>query len=445
MLSNNKTESSTKPLSRNTYIDSILWGGQRWSDNTITYSFNSGSFSDGKTDWSEGERKVIEEALASWESVANIEFERVEDDDPDANFKFNLSLDLPEDILGMFNPPGEPGAGEGYFNWQELGGIDFEDLKPGSEGFLVIVHEIGHGLGLAHPHDEAGGSDVFPGLYSTLFPEESFGTNELNQGVWTTMSYNQGFDGAGFQGSPMAFDIAAIQHLYGENPNFAKDNNTYTLPRYNGKDTYYKGIWDTDGIDTIVTPSTFGDATIDLRDASLEGYSAGGHISSVNNIDGGFTIANGVEIENAKGSSGNDKITGNKLKNKLIGNVGADTLTGGEGHDTLLGGRGDDVLRGSDPGEFESGAGEFDRLTGNAGADTFVLGDVVEAYYGGSGYATITDFDWREDDLIRLSGSSADYTLDKKSDGTFIKKGKDTIAFVEGDEELLFSADFEFV
>lgn len=91
--------------------------------------------------------------------------------------------------------------------------------------------------------------------------------------------------------------------------------------------------------------------------------------------------ANGVDfkdklsgIENAIGSDGSDKITGNNASNvlwgmgghdQIWGNGGNDTLMGGGGHDRLYGGEGTDVLIG--------GVGQ-DKLHGGAGKDTFVVG-----------------------------------------------------------------------
>ena len=351
---------------------------------------------------------------------------------------------LSDDILGLFNPPGEDDAGEGYFNRELLGGKNFENLEPGSFGFLVILHEIGHGLGLAHPHDEAGGSNLYPGLYSSIAPESSLGIDGLNQGIWTVMSYNDGFDGAGRQGSPMSFDIAAIQHLYGENPDFAAGNNTYTLPIANGSDTYYQSIWDTSGVDRLVAPADSQTATIDLRPAALVGSDAGGYISTVDGIDGGFTIANGVEIENASGSSGNDELTGNQLANRLVGNGGDDLLTGGEASDTLVGGAGNDTLTGIDSSGFSFGSGEYDTLRGGAGADDFILGDRDGSYYEGRGYATITDFDPLENDIIQLFGSSDDYMFEQRNNGTFIRENKDAVGFVVGEQDLS-NRDIRFV
>jgi serralysin len=58
----------------------------------------------------------------------------------------------------------------------------------------------------------------------------------------------------------------------------------------------------------------------------ITGPNAGGYISSVAGIYGGFTIANGVVIEDAIGGSGNDSITGNEADNYLSGGSGNDYM-----------------------------------------------------------------------------------------------------------------------
>lgn len=446
MIPVNRSQVSERPAADNIYVDGILWGGARWSSNKITYSFNSGNDLRQTRDWSAGEIEVMEAVLATWSAVADLEFARVADDNTDANFKLNLGGDFEENIYARFAPPGERNQGEGYFNRELMGGSDFKELQPGSLGFLVLVHEIGHGLGLAHPHDDAGGSDLYPGLYAGLDPEDSVGANGLNQGVWTTMSYNQGLNGFGVQGSPMTFDIAAIQHLYGANDNFADEDNTYTLDNRDTTETHYRGIWDTDGEDTIRAVPLSADATIDLRAATLEGKNAAGYISSVDDIDGGFTIANGVEIENALGGLGNDTLTGNSLENRLSGSGGDDRLTGGDKTDTLLGGTGNDTLIGADLTEIAAGRGEYDRLTGGAGADVFVLGDSLKAHYLGNGFATVTDFDSSEGDRLRAYGLASDYDFQTaESGGIHVIYRGNRLAHVLGEEELTTALDFDFV
>jgi Ca2+-binding RTX toxin-like protein len=56
----------------------------------------------------------------------------------------------------------------------------------------------------------------------------------------------------------------------------------------------------------------------------------------------------------------------------------------------------------------------LDILTGGAGADTFVLGR-QRIYYRGTGYATITDFDSVEGDIIQLLGDSSQYQLHQEN------------------------------
>lgn len=63
-------------------------------------------------------------------------------------------------------------------------------LRKGGEGFATVLHEILHGMGLVHPHDDGGSSSVFPGVTQ---PFGDFGTDGQNQDVYAIMSYNSDF------------------------------------------------------------------------------------------------------------------------------------------------------------------------------------------------------------------------------------------------------------
>ena len=192
----------------------------------------------------------------------------------------------------------------------------------------------------------------------------SLGVFNLNQGVYTQMSYNGGWqthpDGSITGGDPTgfrsdagwlatmgAFDIAKLQLRYGVHPDYATGDNVYTLLDVNAEGTYFETIYDTGGIDTIAYNGVRG-AQIDLNTATLDySVTGGGIVSFVHNlpgetaaqaIKGGFTIANGVVIENATGGTGNDVLIGNDVANVLTGNDGNDAFMGRGGNDTIVGG-----------------------------------------------------------------------------------------------------------
>jgi serralysin len=100
-------------------------------------------------------------------------------------------------------------------------------------------------------------------------------------------------------------------------------------------------------------------------------------VSSVNGVMGGYTIAAGVVIENARGGNGNDRIVGNGAGNTLDGRGGNDVLFGLEGNDilrdNLIGGTGADILVGQQGNDRLQGDLGADRLVGGAGYDTFVF------------------------------------------------------------------------
>ncbi|HEU4704951.1 MAG TPA: M10 family metallopeptidase C-terminal domain-containing protein, partial [Sphingomicrobium sp.] len=334
----------------------------------------------------------------------------ITDNSEQATFRLMTSVST---LYGAYFYPQDPAYGTqqgiGVFNLASGGfGTRPESLRQGGYSFGVILHEFGHAHGLAHPHDTGGGSEIMLGVTAAV---GSYGVYNLNQGVYTVMSYNDAWDyhpdgpspysgasvGYGWSGSLSAFDIAELQERYGVHA--ANEGDTvYALQGANAPGTFYQTIWDSGGNDTI-SYSGIADAQIDLLAATLD-YSptGGGVVSFVDNVWGGYTIASGVLIENATGGSGNDT---------LLGNAAANVLTGNGGNDILLGRGGDDLLLGGDG---------VDRVDGGDGLDVATLGagdDVYGAEVGATKMQTkqglmsvdiITDFDGSGNDLIDLSG-----------------------------------------
>ena len=128
------------------------------------------------------------------------------------------------------------------------------------------------------------------------------------------------------------------------------------------------------------------------------------------------------------GGIGNDVLQGGDHNDRLKGNLGSDVLNGQDGDDLLEGGKGNDILQGGDGSdilngvgtEYNVGVGEIDLLNGGNGPDAFILGDKYKAYYddgdnsttGFADYGFIKDFNPTQGDIIQLSGSASDYTLE---------------------------------
>ncbi|WP_162617688.1 M10 family metallopeptidase [Yoonia maritima] len=423
-----------------TPVDTLDGGTQRTDTNEpiTVYFVTNGDERDGITSegWSAYERSQFMTALASISAVADITFV----ESTNANSDFQVVLDTNElnndGLLGYFYYPNGSSSSVGVFNASGYG-WDTNGLQVGGLGFSTIVHEALHGMGLAHPHD---GSLILSGLDPSApgFPFGDYGDYDLNQAVYTIMSYNGGYNEApsnsnsyGDAAGPMALDIAVLQEIYGANTTYANGDSFYELPDSNSANsgTSWLAIWDTGGEDTIGYTGNR-DVNIDLRPATLQyEVGGGGFISAADGISGGFTIANGVVIENASGGSGNDTLTGNDSANTLSGNGGDDDLDGGTGNDTLHGNSGSDTV------ETESGT---NTVYGGSGYDTLNGGSDADAIFGGSGNDTINGNAGSDD----LSGGRGDDTINGGDGADYILggMGQDIMTGGAGTDTFIFAA-----
>jgi Ca2+-binding RTX toxin-like protein len=425
--------------------------------------------------WNDTEKQAVMLALEQYEHILGVNYE-ITTDVNEATFRLFTTTSTQ---FGAYMYPQDPAFGtqqgiaafnvnsggwdKDGFSTQNIPG-DQVSLLQGGYSFETILHEFGHGHGLAHPHDTGGGSEIMLGVTAA---QGSYGIYDLNQGVYTVMSYNSSWETGpngespftiagisnGWAGTLSAFDIAMLQERYGANECYATGNDTYVIDDVQAIGTYYECIWDTKGKDTIRYDGAR-NARIDLTAATLN-YSptGGGVVSFVAGIFGGFTIAAGVIIENATGGSGDDVLIGNDSKNELKGNAGDDFLMGRAGGDKLDGGVGFDTASYQDSGagvkvSLASGSGSGgdaagdclsnieavegsafnDTLTGNSGNNTLTGGDGDDKLDGGNGNDTLAGGDGNDtlnggNGVDVLSGGDGDDKLDGGNDNDSLSGG----------------------
>jgi Ca2+-binding RTX toxin-like protein len=221
----------------------------------------------------------------------------------------------------------------------------------GFYGYMAIVHELGHALGLKHTHETVG---EYPVLRT-----------EINNSANSVMTYN---NTGKAPGTFMPLDIAALQLIYGEKQKNT-GNDTYLFSdvshyKVNGQTelttTYAtkQTIWDTGGNDTLDLSALAFDGKgyrLDMNENGLltkntlynaYPYQVNGDGRTYYTTSELTAIAFGITLENANGSSSIDNIIGNNANNVINGNAGNDNLFSGAGNDLLIGGAGNDYLNG---------------------------------------------------------------------------------------------------
>jgi Ca2+-binding RTX toxin-like protein len=390
---------TTATASGTSYIDGLLYGNL-WDGTALSYSYpsatsdlggswsatypNSSAFHDmARTDmvqdphWSTSGKSAISSVFSLYSSVCNLTFTESTGDtdlqiywyDDDANAT----------AQGCF-PNSDPVRGDLLFGngmygrWNgSVGVVDYADWSLGSYQYFVVIHEVGHTLGLKHPHDSIGS-----------FPAIADAEDSIEYSVMSYRSYAGGpVDGsytvAWYPTTLMAYDISALQYLYGANYSTNSGDTTYT---FDPTATYIlKSVWDGGGTDLYDLSNYTTDLNLDLTPGGWLKFGAqysqlDTGVFATGNVANAY-LCNGNTaslIENATGGSGNDTITGNEANNVLIGNGGADSLDGGTGNDSLEGGLGNDTLLGGDGNDSLLGGSGNDSIDGGAGNDTLYAG-----------------------------------------------------------------------
>jgi hypothetical protein len=284
--------------------------------------------------------------------------------DINISFIHRSNLGTVAGVSGLFSDFGDTesfkyigAAGDIVLNSMSLGDLSGATVlslgSTGSAGF-TLLHEIGHSLGMSHPHIAVlpNGTRVLATNFSQTafvgFQDLGFTLNriaDMDKSYFTIMSYHQTLTSGGqayFPQNPMILDVISLQEAYGVGAGTTGTSNDTITPGSQGIVNSHRTYFDTGGTDTI----------------DLQNYTSGSYLHmgttivgasyqvgiSVNASDAArMALGSDLEsvrwyygdFENTAGGTGADRIVGNSNGNIIRGNGGNDDIDGGLGSDEV--------------------------------------------------------------------------------------------------------------
>ena len=346
--------------------------GYIWAGSTITYSvpgagalwesgYGRGEVSNAQYGTLNGTQAAsFVSAIEIWDSYIRPSMNQVSDATPGqirVAFTDVTAIENNPNVAAYAYSPPPPGGSASASN----GDVWIDETLKGdafaarSQSFALLLHELGHSLGLKHPFQ----SPTLPAGYDNK--------------IYTVMSYTNAdyfykFSSGGgsifvtqegtVDFTPMVLDILAIQGHYGADTGTAVGDTKYVFndASLNGR----QAIYDASGTDTIDLSALSRGSFVDLRPGAYSDiayYSVEDQIDDLSAQHGeGFRpfitsqltnpnapayewtknvgIAFSTTIENVIGSASADDVYGNNANNAFALAGGADTMRGLGGNDT---------------------------------------------------------------------------------------------------------------
>lgn len=376
--SNGSAVDSSVAASGVNYIDPLL-KQRKWDlqdGETLSYSFYLGDgvvpytasyaepYEQHSVEIPDAQKDELRAAYATWSTYAPFTFEEVTE-----TASGLVVGDLRNAYINRYTGDDLAGtAAFAYYPYASLVGGDTWYVEPtavttnatfadDTYGRMTALHEIGHSIGLSHPFDGGSGSG------ETLTGNGLTDTMRQTVMSYTRSDYVTYYESSGslaskniYSNTPMIYDVAAVEYLYGAITDANTGDTTYSFG-----DTDHqriKTIVDSGGTDTIDLSNSRHRSIVDLTPGSLSsvGYATeseqeaywaalGYSLASVQSFitstqlfqgNDNLGIAFSATIENIVGSSGDDDFTGNTADNKITGGQGNDTIDGGAGNDLAI-------------------------------------------------------------------------------------------------------------